>query len=111
MNVLEVQNSSAFFYDVNARITAKLNDNNTIILSGYASRDEFDYNKEFGFEYETVMGQATYRSIFSDRAYNNFSITFISSNLQILKGLVLNANSYITRSDKPGIMRKCIASL
>ncbi|MEM6700899.1 MAG: TonB-dependent receptor, partial [Bacteroidota bacterium] len=34
INVLEVQRSSAFFYDANARMTFRLNDKNTIVASG-----------------------------------------------------------------------------
>ena len=80
MNVLEVQNSSAFFYDVNARLTTRINDKNTLILAGYASSDKFDFNKEFGFEYETTMAQATYKTIFSDKAYSNLSFTLSEFN-------------------------------
>ncbi|MEM9887195.1 MAG: TonB-dependent receptor [Bacteroidota bacterium] len=74
IDVLEVQRSSAFFYDANARLTFRLNDKNTIVLSGYASEDEFTYNEEFGFEYSTLLGQFTYRNIFSDNALSNFTI-------------------------------------
>ena len=74
INVLEVQRSSAFFYDANARLTFRLNDKNTIVLSGYASEDEFTYNEEFGFEYSTLLGQFTYRNIFSDNALSNFTL-------------------------------------
>ncbi|MEM1325378.1 MAG: TonB-dependent receptor [Bacteroidota bacterium] len=73
INVLEVQRSSAFFYDANLRTTIRFNDKNTIVLSGYASQDEFTYNEEFGFEYSTLLGQFTYRKIFSDKAISNLS--------------------------------------
>lgn len=73
INVPEVQRSSAFFYDANARLTFRLNDKNTIVLSGYASSDEFTYNEEFGFEYSTLMGQFAYRKIFSDNVLSNLS--------------------------------------
>ncbi|MEM0993868.1 MAG: TonB-dependent receptor, partial [Bacteroidota bacterium] len=74
INVLEVNRSSAFFYDANARLTFRLNDKNTIVLSGYASEDEFTYNEEFGFEYSTLLGQFTYRTLFSDKALSNFTL-------------------------------------
>lgn len=74
INVLEVQRSSAFFYDGNIRATFRLNDKNTIVVSGYASSDEFTYNEEFGFEYSTLLGQLTYRKILSDQAISNFSL-------------------------------------
>ncbi len=74
INVPEVQKSSTFFYDANARMTFRLNEKNTIILSGYASLDEFTYNEEFGFEYATLLGQASYRKIFSDNVLSNLSV-------------------------------------
>ena len=75
MKPAEVKNSHAFFYDGNVRLTTRLGDKNTLILSGYISGDEFDFNEEFGFEYTTVMAQATYKTIFNDKLYNNISVT------------------------------------
>ncbi len=74
VDVLEVSKSSALFYDANARLTIKPSDKSTLILSGYGSEDEFVYNEEFGFDYSTVMGQFIYKQIFSDNAYNKFSV-------------------------------------
>jgi len=73
INVEEVKNSSAFFYDANLKYTHRLNKKNTLTLSGYASQDDFVFNQDFGFDYATRMGQLSLSSIFSDRAYNKFS--------------------------------------
>ncbi len=72
--VLEIKRSSAFFYDANARLTFRLNDKNTIILSGYSSNDEFTYNAEFGFEYSTLLGQLIYKTILSENLFSKFSV-------------------------------------
>lgn len=69
----EVRNSSVFFYDANLRYTHRLNNKNTIILSGYAAKDKFTYNNEFGFDYKTLMGQAIYKKIFSDALFSQLS--------------------------------------
>lgn len=74
VKVLEVQKSSAFFYDANLRLAIRPNPKSTIILSAYATEDEFGYNEEFGFDYGTLMGQLIYRQIFSDKSYNKFSV-------------------------------------
>ena len=74
VKVLEVNRSSSFFYDANARLTIKPSDKSTIILAGYGSEDEFVYNKEFGFDYNTLMAQLIYRQIFTDKLYNKFSV-------------------------------------
>lgn len=72
---LELRNSSVFFYDANLRYTHRLNDKNTLILAGYAAQDEFTYNKEFGFDYRTMMGQAIHKRIFSDKLFSQLSAT------------------------------------
>ena len=74
INVLEVANSSAFFYDVNARLTHRFNEKNSIVLSGYLSQDDFTYNQEFGFDYITQMGQLEYRKIFNDKFFSKTTV-------------------------------------
>lgn len=73
INNIEVQRSSVYFYDANLKVTAKLNDKNTLTFSGYAAEDEFVYNEEFGFNYKTYMGQMILRNIFNENLYSNLS--------------------------------------
>jgi hypothetical protein len=73
INVEEVKKSSAFFYDANLRYTHRIDDKNTLIFSGYSSSDDFTFNEEFGFDYQTMMGQFIYNKIFHDQLYNKFS--------------------------------------
>ncbi|MFK7979838.1 MAG: carboxypeptidase-like regulatory domain-containing protein [Saprospiraceae bacterium] len=106
INVEEVKKSSAFFYDANLRYTHRANDKNTFILSGYASSDDFTYNEEFGFSYQTLMGQFIYNRTVSDVAYNKFSLVASSyentqTDLGELTGAALdNKFSYIKFKDK-----------
>ncbi|WP_353482161.1 TonB-dependent receptor [Haliscomenobacter sp.] len=72
---VEVRNSSAFFYDANFRYTHRFNEKNTIILAAYASKDQFAYNNAFGFDYQTLMGQAIYKRIFSNKLFSKLSAT------------------------------------
>jgi hypothetical protein len=74
--VPEVERSSAFFYDANLRYTHRLNDKHILTFSGYSSFDDFVYNEEFGFDYSTIMGQFTYRTIFSDQLFNRFTAIY-----------------------------------
>lgn len=73
--ILSLKNSSSFFYDANLRYTQKIGQKNTLILSGYASQDEFFFNNEFGFDYDNRMGQVILKSIFSPRFFSRFSFT------------------------------------
>ncbi len=76
IDVLEVRNSSATFYDLNARINHKFSQKHNLTLSGYFSKDEFSFNNEFGFDYSTVLGEASLRSILTDKLYSKFSVTY-----------------------------------
>lgn len=73
---IEVQRSTAFFYDANFGITARLGDNNTLLLSGYGSEDEFTYNEDFGFDYSTYQGQAKLRTQIGESSLNNLSVVY-----------------------------------
>jgi len=75
-SVPEVERSSAFFYDANLRYTHRLTDKHIVTFSGYSSFDDFVYNEEFGFEYNTLMGQLTYRTLFSDELFNRLTVTY-----------------------------------
>lgn len=45
------KNSKASFYDVNATLTGKVNDRNTISVSGYMSHDESNLNTDTTYQY------------------------------------------------------------
>jgi hypothetical protein len=45
------KNSEASFYDVNATVTGKINDRNTVSVSGYISHDESNLNTDTTYEY------------------------------------------------------------
>lgn len=106
IKVDKVQKSSAFFYDLNLRYTHRIDDKNTIILSAYNSSDNFVYNEEFGFDYQTMMGQFIYKKIFNDQAFNKFSLVASSyentqSNFDELTSSTLdNKLSYLKFKDK-----------
>lgn len=76
INVPEVKRSSAFFYDANLRYTHRIGEKHIVTLSGYSAYDDFVYNDEFGFEYETRMGQLIYRTLFSDKVFNRLSFIY-----------------------------------
>jgi len=69
----EVSNSSSSFYDANIGYAYKFNEKNILHLSFYSSNDEFSFNKEFGFEYNTYMGQLSFERLFWERLFLKFS--------------------------------------
>jgi len=72
---VEVNRSSAFFYDGNVRLTFKPNEKNTFTLAGYTSKDEFTYNNEFGFQYSTQSAELNVKTILSNELFSNLSAT------------------------------------
>ena len=46
-----VDNNKAYFYDLNTKLSHRVNENNTIFLSGYFGRDVFDIDNLFDLSY------------------------------------------------------------
>ena len=68
-----LKNTSAGFYDINAKYTHKIGDN-TLTASGYFSKDRFSYNNQFGFDYKTSFVQASWQRLISDKKYFRFAL-------------------------------------
>ncbi len=74
INVPEVKNSSAFFYDANVRLTHRFNERNFISVSAYSTQDDFTFNEEFGFDYNTLALQANYQKLFGNNVLSTLSV-------------------------------------
>ncbi|MEM9930162.1 MAG: TonB-dependent receptor, partial [Bacteroidota bacterium] len=105
-DIPEVNTSSTFFFDGNLRFTQRFGEKSTLILQGYGSQDEFNYAETFAFDYQTTMGQATWKQIFSDKLYADLSMVYSDytssqSDLRALTGeTVDNGIRYITFKPK-----------
>jgi len=62
-----LKNSSAGFYDLQGTLTAEVNKNNTLSLSGYYSDDRFDYFMESGFRYGNNAATLRWKHSFGKR--------------------------------------------
>lgn len=60
-------NGTAGFYDINGSIAQKIDDNNSIYLYGYYSRDRFSFSKDTSYNYHNINGSFKWRSNFSKR--------------------------------------------
>ncbi len=67
----EIRQSAASFYDANAIITHRINNNHQLTLSYYGSSDLFRYAQEFGYRYSTQLASLKWNGIFG----SNFSTT------------------------------------
>jgi len=68
----KLKNSEASFYDINTSINHKINDNNSLYLSAYASRDKFKLNSDTLYKYSDKNSSLTWKHIFNTRLYGVF---------------------------------------
>ncbi|MET1259701.1 TonB-dependent receptor [Flagellimonas sp. DF-77] len=66
----------AYFYDVNAKISHKINERNSIYLSGYFGRDLFSINDSFVNTYGNAVGNFRWNHLFSDKLFSNLSLIY-----------------------------------
>ncbi len=68
--------NSAYFYDLNTKLSYRLNDNNSIYLSGYFGRDVFTINKSFVNTYGNSVFNLRWNHLFSDKLFSNMSFIY-----------------------------------
>ncbi|AWG26555.1 TonB-dependent receptor [Flavobacterium kingsejongi] len=68
--------NSAYFYDLNAKLNYKLNDNNSLFLSGYFGRDVFDLAGSFTNIYGNSTLNLRWNHLFSDKLFSNLSVIY-----------------------------------
>ncbi|WP_294732368.1 TonB-dependent receptor [uncultured Flavobacterium sp.] len=68
--------NSAYFYDLNTKISHKLNDNNNLYLSGYFGRDLFNINDSFVNTYGNTVVNLRWNHLFSDKLFSNMSMIY-----------------------------------
>lgn len=69
-------NNSAYFYDLNTKISHKINENNSIYLSGYFGRDLFSIDDSFVNVYGNAVGNFRWNHLFSDKLFSNLSLIY-----------------------------------
>jgi uncharacterized protein (UPF0333 family) len=68
--------NSAYFYDLNTKLNYKLNDKNTLFLSGYFGRDQFDLSGGFINTYGNSFANLRWNHLFSDKLFSNLSVIY-----------------------------------
>ena len=70
-----LQNNSLYFYDLNAKINYRINDNNQIFLSGYFGRDVFK-NSFAGMKWGNETATFRWNHLFTKQLFSNFSFIY-----------------------------------
>lgn len=73
VNNAKLKNSTASFYDITANINHKINDNNTLTLSGYFSQDQFKLSADTTYSYSDKNGSIKWKHMFSPNFYSTVS--------------------------------------
>lgn len=66
-NNLQLENSSADFYDLTGKLFLTLNDNNFLTLSGYTSRDDFRLATDSTFSWKTINASLRWDHMFNEK--------------------------------------------
>ena len=66
----------AYFFDLNTKISHKINDRNSIYLSGYFGKDVFNVNDNFLNDYGNTVGNFRWNHLFSDKLFSNLSLIY-----------------------------------
>jgi hypothetical protein len=69
----ELKNSKASFYDINFNINHKIDDQNSLFLSAYTSRDRFTLNSDTLYSYSDQNASLKWKRIFSNKVYGIFT--------------------------------------
>lgn len=69
-------NNVAYFYDLNTKLSYKLNENNNLYLSGYFGRDVFEISDSFSNTFGNTTLNLRWNHLFSDNLFSNLSAIY-----------------------------------
>lgn len=79
----ELQQSSAYFYDFNAKLDYAINAKNRLSIFGYGSNDYFNYYQNAEYGYGNLLGSAKWSHIFNNNNSGNlnFNVSHYNANI------------------------------
>ena len=66
----------AYFYDLNTKLSYRINDKNSVFLSGYFGRDVFNISDSFENTYGNTVVNFRWNHLFTDRLFSNMSLIY-----------------------------------
>lgn len=70
----EIKGSNIYFYDLNAKVTQRINNNNRLFLSAYHGRDRFKVKDMMGLGYGNTSATLRWNHIFGERLTSNLTL-------------------------------------
>jgi hypothetical protein len=81
-----LENTTLYFYDLNAKANYKISDKDRVFVSGYFGRDDFKLGDQFGFDWGNATGTFRWNRIVSDKLFSNTSIMFSNFDYRVSIG-------------------------
>lgn len=75
--------NSAYFYDLNTKISYNFNDKNSLFLSGYFGRDIFQISDSFNNSYGNTTVNLRWNHLFNDQIFSNLSLIYSDYNYSL----------------------------
>ena len=79
----QLQQSSASFYDIQGMTNIEIDKNNKISLSGYYSKDKFNYYRQSTFDYSNLAATLEWNHTFKSNLFADFSSIMSNYDYQI----------------------------
>ena len=70
------KDSKFYFYDLNAKINVKINENNRIFISGYFGRDVNAFGDLYQMDYGNATGTLRWNHSYSGRIFSNLTLIY-----------------------------------
>ena len=68
--------NSAYFYDLNTKVSYQINENNRLLFSGYFGRDVFNINESFKNTYGNAVFNLRWNHVLKDNIFSNLSMIY-----------------------------------
>lgn len=68
--------NSAYFYDLNTKLSYRLDNNNTLLFSGYFGRDVFNIADSFKNTYGNSISNLRWNNVLSENIFTNLSVIY-----------------------------------
>lgn len=78
-----VQESTLYFYDINAKFNYKIDKKNKLYFSGYFGKDHLGLSDLFSIKYGNTTATTRWNHVFNDRLFSNTSFIYNDFNYQI----------------------------
>ncbi len=68
--------NSAYFYDLNTKLSYRINEKNSLLFSGYFGRDVFNISESFKNTYGNSVFNLRWNHLLSDKIFTNLSVIY-----------------------------------